>query len=123
MSREAPPADAITSGPTRSSAFQSEPTTPRTDLSSFPPPPRRVPLGLWCQILVGPVVLTAAGIFTFGMTFVLYFTAGAAPWGTLMLNLNAREARGRLEAVKPTNFSEGDEGNSKTINRYEYTFD
>jgi len=103
--------------------MSSEQADPPIEPAGLEEPPRDVAFRLRCRLLAGPVVLIASGIFAFAMTFAIMLSAGASPVTDLMLRLNRREAPGRLEAVKPTNFSEGDEGGGEKILRYEFSFE
>jgi hypothetical protein len=88
------------------------------------PPPRQVSLGVWCNLLGGPVTLAGSGVFAFGMIFALLFGPAANPVGAWRLSQRRQVAQGWLEKEEKTHFSEGGgDGDPGTpVYRYDYTF-
>jgi hypothetical protein len=96
---------------------------PSPQTADLPPPPRLVPLTLWCHLLAGPLTLGGAGAFAFGMVFAIIFGGATDPVGVWRLSQRRQEVPGWLEAVAPTNFGEGGEDEpGAQIHRCDYSF-
>jgi hypothetical protein len=97
---------------------------PPPNAEDLPPPPRLVPLALWCHLLAAPWTLGGAGLFAFGMVFAIIFAGATDPVGLWRLSRRRHQAPGWLEAVTPTSFHEGGgDGDSGTpIYRCDYSF-
>jgi hypothetical protein len=97
--------------------------SPFPRLEDIAPPPRGMPLRLWCSLLAGPVTLGGSAGFAFGMVFALIFVPATDPIGTWRLDLHRQQAQGWLEGVAKTSFHEGGDGDEgTTIYRCDYTF-
>src|SRR5262249_113788 len=96
--------------------------SPFPRLEDLAPPPRRVPLWLWCSLLARPLTPRASGVFAFALVFGLIFVPAASPIGGWRLDLHQERGQGWLEGVTQTNFHEGEDGNGTTIYRCDYTF-
>jgi hypothetical protein len=99
--------------------------SPCAEIASLNPPPRRVPLGVWCHLMAGPVALGGSASFAFGMIFALVFGSATDPVGTWRLARRSTQTRGWIDAVEATNWHEGGgEGEEGTpIYRYDYRFE
>jgi hypothetical protein len=93
-------------------------------LDDLPPPPRTVPLRLWCALLAGPVTLGGSAAFAFTMVFGLIFAPATDPIGTWRLDHRRELAQGWLERVEQTHFQEGggEDEPGTPIYRWYYTF-
>jgi hypothetical protein len=96
---------------------------PLPKAEDLPPPPRLVPLRLWCHLLAGPATLFGAAFFAFGMIFALIFGRATDPVGLWRLSQRCQRTPGRLVTVEATSFSEGGgDGPGTPIFRCDYTF-
>jgi hypothetical protein len=92
-------------------------------LGYWPPPPRQVPLRLWCHLLASPVALCGGAVFAFGMTFVLVFGHASNPVGSWRLALRSQQTQGWIEGMEVTHFQEGGDDTPTTpIYRYDFRF-
>src|SRR5262245_7964882 len=97
--------------------------SPLPRLEDLAPPPRGMPLRLWCSLLAGPVTLGGSAGFAFGMVFALFFVPATDPIGMWRLDLHRQQAQGWLEGVAKTSFHEGGENEDGTaVYRCDYTF-
>jgi hypothetical protein len=97
---------------------------PQPALKDLAPPPRAVPLRLWCHLLAGRLTVGGSAAFAFGMVFVFVFLPATDPIGTWRLAHRRQAAPGWLEGVQETSFHEGgdDDSESTPIYRCDYTF-
>jgi hypothetical protein len=101
-----------------------EPNSPFPTANEVLPPPRSVPLRLWCSLLAGPVTIGGSAGFAFGMVFALIFVPAVDLIGPWRLARSQQQAPGWLERVTETRFHEGggESEEGTPIFRCDYTF-